>query len=75
MVVIANLMSFQAPHCDTHPHSPSYFLALHQPIRRVCELCPLAGDRYVVGNQQFQSLSGNAISELLQTEERAMGRH
>lgn len=28
-----------------------------------------------MGNQQFQSLSGLAIAELLQTEEKALARH
>lgn len=68
-------MTFQAPQCDTHPHSPSAFLALHQPFSHVCELFPLTGDRYIMGNKQFQSQSGLAIAKLLEAEEKALAKH
>jgi hypothetical protein len=69
------MRSFQPPYCDSHPNSPSEYLALEQEIRRVCSLCPIHDNKYIVGNQQFQAIASSAFSELLQNEGRALLRH
>lgn len=69
------MKTFQLPRCDSHADSPSDFLALEQDIRRLCTLCPIDGNKYVVGNQHFQAIASSAIAELLQNETRALRRH
>jgi hypothetical protein len=51
---IANLMeTFTVQKCSIHKDTPSDFLALEHEVRRVCALCPIDGNSYVVSNLAF----------------------
>jgi hypothetical protein len=45
--------TFTVQKCSIHKDTPSDFLALEHEVRRVCALCPIDGNSYVVSNLAF----------------------